>query len=159
MKLSLYFNWAPRHEGVLTEWRYSSTHILGLGTRRRWVVIFMSRPLYSQRKSPWYPLDRRLGGPQSRWWREKFPAPSGNRTPIIQPAVQRYSIELPGFYIKMGVKRYGIWDFGLNSTVSSWGPVPGSYIHGNDPLGPFKKRAISSPAGRLPNLKDFTPWS
>jgi len=26
----------------------------------------MYRPLYPQGKSPWYPLDRRLGGPQSR---------------------------------------------------------------------------------------------
>jgi hypothetical protein len=30
------------------------------------VVSFTLRPLYSQGKSPWYPLDRRLGGPQSR---------------------------------------------------------------------------------------------
>jgi hypothetical protein len=30
------------------------------------VVSFMLRPLYSHRKRPWYPLDRRLGGPQSR---------------------------------------------------------------------------------------------
>jgi hypothetical protein len=30
------------------------------------VVSFTPRPLYSQGKSPWYPLDRRLGGPQSR---------------------------------------------------------------------------------------------
>jgi hypothetical protein len=28
VKLSLCFNWAPRHEGVLGEWRYSSTHPL-----------------------------------------------------------------------------------------------------------------------------------
>jgi hypothetical protein len=26
VKLSLCFNYAPRHEGVLGEWRYSSTH-------------------------------------------------------------------------------------------------------------------------------------
>jgi hypothetical protein len=26
------------------------------------VVSFTSRPLYPQGKSPWYPLDRRLGG-------------------------------------------------------------------------------------------------
>jgi hypothetical protein len=26
IKLSLCFNWAPRHGGVLGEWRYSSTH-------------------------------------------------------------------------------------------------------------------------------------
>jgi hypothetical protein len=30
------------------------------------VVSFTARPLYSQGKSAWYPLDRRLGGPQSR---------------------------------------------------------------------------------------------
>jgi hypothetical protein len=36
-----------------------------LGTRWRWVVSFMTRPLYPQGKIPWYPLDR-LGGSQSR---------------------------------------------------------------------------------------------
>jgi hypothetical protein len=30
------------------------------------VVSFTLRPLHSQGNSPWYPLDRRLGGPQSR---------------------------------------------------------------------------------------------
>jgi hypothetical protein len=30
------------------------------------VVSFSPRPLYPQGKSPWYPLDRRLGGPQSQ---------------------------------------------------------------------------------------------
>jgi hypothetical protein len=30
------------------------------------VVSFTPRPLYHQGKRPWYPLDRRLGGPQSR---------------------------------------------------------------------------------------------
>jgi len=32
----------------------------------RWVVSFTPRLLYSERKNPWYPLDRRLGGPQNR---------------------------------------------------------------------------------------------
>jgi hypothetical protein len=40
--------------------------ILDLGTRLRWVVSFTPRSLYIQGKSPWYPLDRRLGGPR-RW--------------------------------------------------------------------------------------------
>jgi len=39
---------------------------LDLGTRWRWVVSFTLRPLYSQRKSPWCPLDRNLSGPQIR---------------------------------------------------------------------------------------------
>jgi hypothetical protein len=30
----------------------------------------------------------------TRWWREKFPAPAGARTPIIQPVAQRYTTEL-----------------------------------------------------------------
>jgi len=29
------------------------------------VVSFTSRPMYPQGKSPWYTLDRRLGGPQN----------------------------------------------------------------------------------------------
>jgi len=28
VKLSLCFNWAPCHKGILGEWRYSSTHSL-----------------------------------------------------------------------------------------------------------------------------------
>jgi hypothetical protein len=39
--------------------------ILDLGTRWRLVVSFTPRQLYSQRKSLRYPLDRRLGGPQT----------------------------------------------------------------------------------------------
>jgi hypothetical protein len=41
-KLSLCFNWAPRHEGVLFD----------LGTRWRCVVSFTPRPLYSQGTAP-----------------------------------------------------------------------------------------------------------
>jgi hypothetical protein len=44
--------------------------ILDFGTRWRWVVSFTLQPLYSQGKSPWYPSDRRLGGPQSRSGRD-----------------------------------------------------------------------------------------
>jgi hypothetical protein len=51
-----------RHVG---EWRYSST-FLNLSTRWRWVVSFTPLPLYPRGKSPRYPLDRRLGEPQSR---------------------------------------------------------------------------------------------
>jgi hypothetical protein len=51
-----------RHMG---ERRYSSTFI-DLGTGWKWVVSFTPRPLYPRRKNPRCPLDRRLGGPQSR---------------------------------------------------------------------------------------------
>jgi hypothetical protein len=67
VKLSLccFLNWAPRHESVMGEWRYSSTHF-DLGTIWRWVVSFTPRPLYPQGKRPWYPWDRWMCEPQSR---------------------------------------------------------------------------------------------
>jgi hypothetical protein len=48
-----------------------------------------------QQKSPWYPLNRRLGGPQSRSGRgDEIPSPrreSNPRTPIVQHVAQRYT--------------------------------------------------------------------
>jgi hypothetical protein len=89
------------------EWRYSST-ILDLDIRSRWVVSFTPRPLYSRGKSPWYPLDRRLGGPQS------WSVPCGveiNLLPLpgIEPRTSipsLYWLSYPGFidlskYIKI----------------------------------------------------------
>jgi hypothetical protein len=58
-------NYALRHEG---EWGSGciGPHFLDLGTSWRLVVSFTLLPLYPRRKSRRYPLDRRLGGPQSR---------------------------------------------------------------------------------------------
>jgi hypothetical protein len=68
--------------------------ILDFDTRWKWVVSFMPRPLYPQEKSPWYPLDRRLGGPQSRsehGGEEKNSQPLPRlEPPIIQPVAQRF---------------------------------------------------------------------
>jgi hypothetical protein len=57
-------NQAPLHEDVLGSGG-TAPRILDLGTRRRWVVSFTPRPLYLQGESPWYPWNKRLGGPQS----------------------------------------------------------------------------------------------
>jgi hypothetical protein len=64
VKLSLCL---AKHHAMKTygEWRYSSTHF-DLGTRWRWAVSITLRPLCPQGKNPWYPMDRRLGGHQSR---------------------------------------------------------------------------------------------
>jgi hypothetical protein len=87
------------HHAFKVYWGGGSTAplILDLGTRWRWVVSFTPLPRYPQRKSPWYTLDRGLGGPQrhsghggeeknSQDRRESNP-----RTPIVQPAAQRYT--------------------------------------------------------------------
>jgi hypothetical protein len=58
------------HEGVCGS-AYIDPHFLDLGTSWRWVVSFMLLPLYSRVKSPRYPLDRRLGGPQGQSGRRR----------------------------------------------------------------------------------------
>jgi hypothetical protein len=66
-----------------------ASHIFDLGARWRSVVNITLHPLYPRGKSPWYPLDRRLGGPQSRSGRggeEKNSQPLPGLEPaIIQP--------------------------------------------------------------------------
>jgi hypothetical protein len=49
-------------------------YFLKLSTSWRWVVSFTPRPLYLRGRSPRYPLDKRLGGPQSRSGRRGDPA-------------------------------------------------------------------------------------
>jgi hypothetical protein len=72
-------------------------HFLDLGTSWRWVVNFTLRPLYPRGKSPRYPLDRKLGGPQSRSGRfgeEKILDPTWTGTPtpsVVQPVASRYT--------------------------------------------------------------------
>jgi hypothetical protein len=87
----------PRHEGVLGSGGMALL-VLDLGTRFRRVVSFTPRPIYPQGKSPWYPLERRLHGSQSRYGRggeekNSHPLP-GLEPPIIQPVAQRYATEL-----------------------------------------------------------------
>jgi hypothetical protein len=79
-------------------------HILDVGTRCRWVVSFATRVLYPKGKSSWYPLERRLGGPQSRFGRGREeknyqPLPRFEHA-IIQPVVQRYTTELSPLFIR-----------------------------------------------------------
>jgi hypothetical protein len=53
-----------------------------------------------------YPLDKRLGGPQSlSGLEEKSFAPAGDRTPIIQPVVRHYTAWAPVFRI-LQIKMY-----------------------------------------------------
>jgi hypothetical protein len=62
------------------------------------MVSFTPRPLYYQGKNPWYPLDRKLGGPQTRsggGGEEKNSQPrAGLESQSIQPVAQCYTAEL-----------------------------------------------------------------
>jgi hypothetical protein len=93
----LFFNWAPCHEGVLGSGGIAP-HIHDLGTGRRWAVSFTPWTFYTQGKNPWYPLDRRLGGPQSQsgcGGEEKNSQPLPRLEPsIIQPIAQCYTTQL-----------------------------------------------------------------
>jgi hypothetical protein len=98
-KLSLFcsFNWAPRHEGVLGEWRYSSTHSLTSALDGvEWSTSRLGR---------FIPREKAPGTPWIGGWvspravldavaKRKIPNPhreSNPRTPIVQPVAQRYT--------------------------------------------------------------------
>jgi hypothetical protein len=86
--------------------------ILDLVTRWRSVVSFIPRPLYPKGKSPRYPLDRRLGGPQSRNERsgEKNSEPlPGLEHPIIRLVAQRYTTELSQLYVWLRIMFMNIY--------------------------------------------------
>jgi hypothetical protein len=62
------------------------------------VVNFTAKSLYTQGKSPWYSLDRRLGGSQSHSGRGGEEKNSqhlpGIESSVIQPVAQRCTTEL-----------------------------------------------------------------
>jgi hypothetical protein len=68
----------------------------------------MPQLLYPQGKNPWYPLDRRVGGPQSRsrgGGEEKNSQPLLLLEPlIIQPVVQHYTTELSQLLIILSAR-------------------------------------------------------
>jgi hypothetical protein len=85
-------------EGLLGKWRYSSTHSLTSALDGdEWSASRAGR-FTPRERDPWYPLDTRLGRPQSRSGRggeEKISQPlPGLEPPIIQPVAQRYTTEL-----------------------------------------------------------------
>jgi hypothetical protein len=62
------------------------------------VVNFTLRLLYPQEKSPWYPLDRRLGVPRSRYGRgeeEKNSQPPPGNEPPNPDRQARTSVAIP----------------------------------------------------------------
>jgi hypothetical protein len=90
----------PKHHAIKHVWSGGTAPcILNLGTRWRWMVSFTPRPLYPREKSPWYPLDRRLGGPKGRFGRggenkNSLPLPG-----IVQPVASHFNNRVIPFQI------------------------------------------------------------
>jgi hypothetical protein len=97
VKLSLCFNWAPRHEGDLVEWRYSSIHSLTAAlVGDEWSA---SRPgrFTTRERTPGTHWTGGCVGPRALLnaaVERKIPSPrreSNPRTPIVQAIAQRYT--------------------------------------------------------------------
>jgi hypothetical protein len=70
------------------------------------VVSFTPQPLYSRAKSPRYPLDMRLGGPQNRSGRrgeQKIPDPTGIRT-LTPPSSNPDAVPTALSWIDLAIK-------------------------------------------------------
>jgi hypothetical protein len=132
VKLSLCLS---KHHTTKTYWESGgiAPRILDPSARWRWMVSFTPRPLYPQGKSPWYPLDRRLGGLQ-------------NEAPLIYP--RRYVEMLhPGFQRSLSDKQRDgppAWGLGEGPTsphrkkpacyeiLHRVSDLEGSFEHGNE---------------------------
>jgi hypothetical protein len=97
VRLPLCFNWTPRHEGVLGEQRYSSTHSL--------TSALDGGEWSASRPGRFTPRERAPGTHSIGGWmgpravldtvmKRKIPSPRrepNTRTPIVQPVAQRYT--------------------------------------------------------------------
>jgi hypothetical protein len=104
------------------ECRYSSI-ILDLGSRWRWMVSFVPWPRYPQGKGPWYPLDRRLGWPQS--WpghcgEENISCPCQEWNLAAQPVATALAI---GWMVGGSFARRGRYFSLLQCPSQFWGPI------------------------------------
>jgi hypothetical protein len=103
------------HHALEADWESGdiAPRSLDLDTRWRWVVSFTPLPFYRQGKSLWYPLGRRLCGPQIRSGRggeEIISHPlSGLELPIIQPVAP-----------DLGTKIKKMRKHGNNWELSAW---------------------------------------
>jgi hypothetical protein len=86
----------------------------------------MPQPLYLRRKSPRYPLDRRLAGPQSRSGRrgeKKILDHTGTRTPT-PPSSSPWPVAIPAPYNNRGTAGNGVFCGGSMSKSykeKNWG--------------------------------------
>jgi hypothetical protein len=97
VKLSLCFNWAPRHRGVLEEWRYSSTHSLTSALDGgEWSATRPGR-FTPRERAPGTHWVRGRVGPKAvldAVVKKKIPSPrreSNPTIPIVRPVAQRYT--------------------------------------------------------------------
>jgi hypothetical protein len=97
VKLSLWFNWAPSHEGVLGERRYSSTHSLTSALDGdEWSASLPGHFTSKERVARTHWIGGRVS-PRAvldTVSKRIIPSPrreSNPRTPIVQPISQRYT--------------------------------------------------------------------
>jgi hypothetical protein len=93
VKVSLCFNWAPRHEGVLGEWRYSSIHSLTSALDGgEWSASRPGRFTHRERAPSTHWVGHRVI--LDAVVKRKIPSPrreSNPGTSIVQPVTQRYT--------------------------------------------------------------------
>jgi hypothetical protein len=120
----------------------------------------MPQPLHPQGKSPWYPLDRRLGGVQSRYGHggeNKNSQPLlGLEIPITQPIAQHYTTGLA--WLNFLYKNLLIINFLKINYFSMYSPcTPINHHHSSDSfLMPLSKTVCDYPSSHCTKSSSLT---
>jgi hypothetical protein len=144
--LSLCFNWAPRHEDVLGEWIYNSTHSLTSALDGgEWPASLPGR-FTPRERAPGTHCIGGWVGPRAildTVVKRKIPSPrreSNPRTPIVRPVAQRYTdwaITALSLLFCMGVKlgahtegEHGlrVWEQGAEGNIRSLEEISGGRL-------------------------------
>jgi hypothetical protein len=130
-------------------------HVLNLGTRWKWAIIFTSRPLCSRGKSPRCPLDRRLDGPRSRSGHGSGEKKENPSLPLSLPEFEPWASSpdpsrctdwetVEGPILNLGMKQAGWLRRGGGDDLWWW-----NYAYRAERRGQFGSRMLGSSLGRL----------
>jgi hypothetical protein len=115
---------------TMGKWRYNS-NFLDLDTRWRWVVSSMPRSTCFRGKITLFPLDKRLFGPQSRFWRckkRKILHFRETNPDSLACSQSLYWLSYPDcINIKLGVQEVYIYQLNIQRWHWSCPPKPAMY--------------------------------
>jgi hypothetical protein len=136
VKLSQCFNWAPRHEGLLGEWSYSSTH----SCRRHWMEVggqLHALANLPQEKSPWTHLIGGWVGDMCSYQESDTGIPAWSQSQILTNLLTYLLTYLLTPWCRVLFEKLIVTQLVKKYPAFSWNPNVHYRVHTSPPLDPI----------------------